>query len=97
MPGRPRTPGLSWDVLIMCKWGNTKSVYLKIPAHLSFTGHPRWKDAEVDYCIATIVDALQRSGIDMLGCCCGHGKLNGEIHLADGRVLVIKEAGDVKA
>ncbi len=45
--------------------------------------------AKIDGCIAPIVKALQRGGIDMRASCCGHGKGRGSIHLQDGRTLLI--------
>lgn len=66
---------------------------MKIPADLSHTGKAYWKVAAIDYCIAPIVEALQLRGIDMRGSCCGHGKMDGDISLKDGRVLVIKRDG----
>lgn len=73
----------------MCKWGISTSVRVKIPADLSYTGEVRWKDELIDSCIAPLVDALQRGGIDMRGSCCGHGKAVGQISLQDGRTLLI--------
>lgn len=73
---------------IMCN--ETKPVNVKIPADLSHTGKAYWKDAKIDACIADIVDALQASGIDMRGSCCGHGNWE-EIFLQDGRVLMIQQ------
>jgi len=64
-------------------------VRVKIPADLSFSGRAHWKKAQIDTCIAPIVEALQRANIDMRGSCCGHGKGCGDIHLQDGRALVI--------
>lgn len=75
----------------MCKWGTWKKLKLKIPADLSSTGKEKWKMCKIDSCIADIVEALQNAGIDMRGCCCGHGKDLGDIHLQDGRVLVITD------
>ena len=69
-------------------------VRVKIPADLSSTGRTKWKFAQVDKCIAPIVRALQQAGIDMRGSCCGHGEVDGDIHLQDGRVLVLKLDGD---
>ena len=74
----------------MCEWGITKLVNVKIPADLSYSGRERWKKVRVDRCIASIVDALQKGGIDMRGSCCGHGN-DGEILLQDGRTLIVKE------
>lgn len=78
----------------MCNWGTTRDVVVKIDPSLSSTGREKWRSFPVDACIADIVEALQRGGIDMLSSCCGHGKTNGQISLADGRELVImKERG----
>jgi hypothetical protein len=79
----------------MCQHGNTRPVYVKIPADLSCTGGERWKHAQIDSCIADIVEALQQGGIDMRGSCCGHGKQFGDIQLQDGRVLLILTPGSV--
>lgn len=73
----------------MCKHGDTRPVYVKIPADLSCTGEERWKHAQIDSCIADIVEVLQQGGIDMRGSCCGHDKRFGDIQLQDGRVLLI--------
>ncbi len=73
----------------MCK-GETEEVLVKIPADLSSTGEEKWKLSKIDKCIADIVEALQKYGIDMRGSCCGHGKTNGYILLKDGRILYLK-------
>jgi len=67
-----------------------KTVRVKIPADLSYTGNERQKDAKIDSCIADIVEALQAAGIDMRASCCGHGK-QGSILLQDGRKLIITQ------
>ena len=74
----------------MCKWGDTVSVCVKIPEDLSHTGKSYWKAVKIDRCIAPIVKALQKGGIDMRASCCGHEKTDGRIELQDGRVLMIK-------
>jgi len=73
----------------MCEWGNTELVMVKIPADLSCTGKEKYQYEEIDKCIAPIVRALSKADIDMRGSCCGHNKLPGEIHLQDGRCIVI--------
>lgn len=78
----------------MCKLGEYELVKVKIPADLSHTGKPYWKKTKIDKCISSIVRALQEGGIDMRGSCCGHGKMDGDIHLQDGRILIIKKDGD---
>lgn len=69
-------------------------VKVKIPADLFSTGKEKWKMVQIDACIASIVKALQKGGIDMRGSCCGHGIMDGDIHLQDGRILIIKKDGD---
>jgi hypothetical protein len=76
----------------MCKWGKSKLVRVKIPADLSCTGRERWRKVKIDSCIAPIVRALQKDGIDMRGSCCGHGKREGQISLQDGRGLLVLDA-----
>jgi hypothetical protein len=44
----------------------------------------------IDHCIHQIVAALNAGGIETVACCCGHGKQDGVINLADGRVLTIR-------
>lgn len=45
---------------------------------------------DVDFCIADIVAALNAANIKTEASCCGHGKFDGSIVLADGRDLVIR-------
>lgn len=45
-----------------------------------------------DPCIAPLVAALNAWGIETIASCCGHGRNDGSILLADGRTLTIKEA-----
>jgi hypothetical protein len=78
----------------MCKWGTHTMVCVRIPADLSCSGRAKWKRMRIDSCIADIVEALQKGGINMRGSCCGHGKGDGSIELDDGRVLVIRKGGD---
>ena len=74
----------------MCDRSETTFVRVKIMADLSFTGKEGWKDVKIDKCIANIVSALQKGGIDMRSSCCGHGRTDGCIVLQDGRKLMIK-------
>jgi hypothetical protein len=64
-------------------------VNVRIPSDLSCTGKARWKLARIDACIAPLVRALQKGGVDMRGSCCGHGAAPGQIALADGRLLLV--------
>ncbi len=72
-------------------------VRVKIPADLSSTGFVKWRGMKIDTCIASLVNALQRAGVDMRGSCCGHGHSVGEIHLQDGRLILVldKRSADV--
>lgn len=74
----------------MCGDRNSVKVKVKIPADLSHTGEVLWIDMPMDRCIAPIVSALQKGGIDMRGSCCGHGRPEGEINLQDGRKIIIR-------
>lgn len=69
----------------MCKWGTDKIVRLCKPRPVSGR-----TEIMVDACLADLVQALNDAGIETQGCCCGHGKGDGDIQLADGRILVIK-------
>ena len=75
----------------MCKQGDDVIMLVPIPSYLSCTGEFRWENKAIDFCIASIVDALNVAGIYTAGCCCGHGKEDGSIILHDGRVLIIKQ------
>jgi hypothetical protein len=79
----------------MCK-NQYKEVEVKIPADLSHKGYAYWRKVKIDKCIADLVRALQNGSIDMRGSCCGHFEGEGDIHLQDGRVLIIldKESAD---
>lgn len=75
----------------MCEWGTVEEVRVKIPADLSCSGQAHWKLAKIDACIAQLVGALQKGGVDMRCSCCGHGDDLGHINLQDGRVLVLAD------
>ena len=80
----------------MCNYGTSKKVIVKIPANLSHTRQSCWSSEKIDSCIADIVDALQKGGMDMCASCCGHGKGLGDIYLQDGRILLIDHKGEWK-
>lgn len=75
----------------MCTHGDTVPVNVLIPADLSCTGKMKWKEVQIDRCIAVLVGILSWGYILMRGSCCGHGKADGYIELQDGRRLVIKD------
>ncbi len=64
-------------VKVLVKCYNTKEMVVK----------------RIDPCIAELVHALQRAGINMVSSCCGHSARNGWISLADGRTMVITKTG----
>ena len=65
----------------MCKPGNT--VEMELPV----VGEIRQGTAAIDKCIAPVIRALNDGGVITRGCCCGHGKVMGYIHLANGKYL----------
>lgn len=66
----------------MCEWGTTTILILP-------RANGKLEPVDVDSCIATIVAALNKDGIKTIASCCGHGKMDGSIILADGRELCI--------
>ena len=60
-----------------------------ILAHLSHDGQERKAIKGIDACIADIVRALNDGGVITTSSCCGHGRSDGSILLADGRELVL--------
>ncbi len=73
----------------MCERGTHELVRVRIPADLAVGGRAKWKRMRIDACIAPLVRVLQEAGINMRGSCCGHGRGHGDIHLQDGRMLLI--------
>lgn len=61
-----------------------------IPAYLSHNGQQRQAIKGVDACIADVVRALNDGGVMTTGSCCGHGRDDGSILLADGREIIIR-------
>lgn len=49
---------------------------------------------EVDECMIPLVKALNINGLETVGCCCGHGKAPGWIHLADDSYLILAPVRD---
>lgn len=80
----------------MCDYGITKTIEVTILKSLAHSGHKFKKKAQIDACISSIVSALDSAGIIMRGSCCGHNKGNGEILLADDRILVIKHSQETR-
>ena len=73
----------------VCKWGDTVTMELVIPASLSATGVAHTTRVGVDRCIAQLVAALNAGGVPTLASCCGHGHRTGSIMLGDGRFLAV--------
>lgn len=65
----------------MCQWGTTEVL----------VGHTNSRGGliNVDKCLAPIIKALNDAGVRTAACCCGHGKMPGNVMLADGREIVI--------
>lgn len=80
----PERVALANSMLEAC----TTPMPVKVPAELSHTAE-RIATKGIDACVADIIKALNNSGIDTLGCCCGHGRIPGSILLADGRELSV--------
>lgn len=67
----------------MCKHDDTVPMYLP-------TEHGNgWKLRPVDRCIAPLVAALRTAGYETVGSCCGHGKSDPHVLLADGRRVTL--------
>ena len=82
------------DQITMCEYGDTVPVEVTVPAHLSCTHKPHPKVVPVDRCLASIIKALDTAGLLTSSCCCGHGRRQGMIMLADGRVLEVYGDGE---
>lgn len=67
-----------------CPCRETIPVMLHVDADLSCTGKEKWREWGIDACIAPVVSALQKAGVNMRGSCCGHGKGPAEIMLSGG-------------
>lgn len=63
----------------MCKWGTV----VQLPI--------RRRVVPIDQCIHHIVASLNAGGMETMASCCGHGKQDGSIVLADGRELIIRK------
>lgn len=73
----------------MCEQGDTVSMPIGVPAWLSRSGKAYTETVAVDRCIAALVRAINDGGIATVASCCGHGRITGNIILADGRELEI--------
>lgn len=80
----------------MCKWGQTVYVLVTKFEEDGIPGKNRKAIKSIDFCIAPIVEALNKGGIITVASCCGHGKSAGNIVLQDGRMLIIKEEKDLE-
>ena len=66
----------------MCEQGAIEKVVI-------VRGRGDFEVVNVDRCIAPIVQALNRSKVFTVASCCGHGRVRGNVALADGRMLDI--------
>lgn len=74
----------------MCRHGDEVSLPVRVDERDSHTGNAYHTHKAVDRCIADVVDALNSAEIWTRTSCCGHGERDGEILLADGRLLVVR-------
>jgi len=58
--------------------------HVYVPEFLVDTGQAHWADKDIDLCLATLVNELNRMGALTAACCCGHGIAPGGIVLHDG-------------
>ena len=56
---------------------------------IQLNDEPDEPDGWIDYCIYSIVAALNKDGVETCGSCCGHHDLHGRIDLEDGRILLV--------
>lgn len=75
----------------MCEWGSNVRRFVPICAedHHLQDGEMHWEYKPVDFCIADIVDALNKAGVYTRASCCGHFDGIGSIPLHDGRILYV--------
>lgn len=77
-----------------CKHCGLRKVYLRVtngPTRGTKQLVGKIYVAEIDACIAPIVQAMNAAGIPTSESCCGHGTEKGVIFLQDGRTLCIEE------
>ena len=55
----------------------------------------RGRRHDIDFCIADIVAALNAANIVTVASCCGHGKMDADIRLKDGRIMRIQNPKQV--
>jgi len=61
----------------MCEHGNTKTLIIND------------RLVDIDSCILPLVKMFNKNGYETIASCCGHGKIPGNIALADGRFIDI--------
>lgn len=60
------------------------------------SGGVPWEYAEIDWCMVSLVKALNNAGLETRWSCCGHGEANPVVILRDGRkveVFPLEEGG----
>ena len=72
----------------MCVWGTNKLCHVYVSAEDSHTGRSHWTYKDVDACLADQVNELNAQGRLTRSACCGHGKIEGQIILHDGTVII---------
>ena len=74
---------------MMCENGMHIDMIVPVDKRDSHTGRARLAIKSIDFCITSLVSALNEYGIKTRSSCCGHGKRRGTILLQDGRTLII--------
>ena len=75
----------------MCKWGDRTKV--KVIRRANPFVKDGWHEISVDSCMAPFVQKLNNDGVVTLQCCCGHGKYEAEIWIAEGSIKKAKSLG----
>ena len=70
------------------------TVVMKMPfSNFDCLGKPKSSLVTIDICIATEIASLWKLGVKTINSCCGHGKICGNVVVADGSISLIKEFG----
>lgn len=75
----------------MCQHGDRTMTEVHVHWSIAHEETEVYKPMPIDTCIAPLVKALDDLGIRMLGSCCGHGEMYGQISLVAGGVIIIEQ------
>jgi hypothetical protein len=75
----------------MCKWGTDRFIYvIRRNNDVILDG---WHRIAVDACIAEYVQEMNNRGVITVGCCCGHGKEEGVVLVAEECISLLDRLG----